>query len=70
LTQAHQVKAAQKFSDVWAGYGNAGKMQDYFGLQKTGHTANFYFRIIPEISGYGENYETVDYCGKQGSFLN
>ncbi|KAI8228646.1 hypothetical protein K4K54_002083 [Colletotrichum sp. SAR 10_86] len=27
------------------------------------HTANFYYRIIPELNSFGLNYESVDICG-------
>ncbi|KAE8133595.1 hypothetical protein BDV38DRAFT_295983 [Aspergillus pseudotamarii] len=30
---------------------------------------NFYYRIIPEIKGFGTNYETVDICGGMASYL-
>jgi hypothetical protein len=42
---------------------------DYIGLVKDGHKADFYYRIIPEIKGFGLNYESVDVCGGMESLL-
>jgi hypothetical protein len=69
LTSAHQVQAAQANAQAWVNYANQGSMEDYFGLQKTDHNTNYYFRIIPENNGYGENYESVDVCGGMAQFL-
>lgn len=42
---------------------------DYIGLVKDGHKADFYYRIIPEVRGFGLNYESVDVCGGMAGLL-
>lgn len=42
---------------------------EYIGLVKDGHKADFYYRIIPEVRGFGLNYESVDFCGGMASLL-
>ncbi|RLL97478.1 hypothetical protein CFD26_106686 [Aspergillus turcosus] len=42
---------------------------DFSGFAETEHAANFSYRIIPEIRGFGTNYETVDVCGGMASYL-
>jgi hypothetical protein len=44
-------------------------MTDFIGLAQDGYNANFYYRIIPEVRGFGLNYESVDVCGGMGDFL-
>lgn len=54
----------------WASHAKEdNKMSNYIGLWKTGHRANFYYRVIPEIKNFGNNYESVDVCGKMTKFL-
>ncbi|KAE8334460.1 hypothetical protein BDV24DRAFT_156834 [Aspergillus arachidicola] len=36
------------------------KINNFIGFAETEHAANFYYRIIPEIKGFGTNYETVN----------
>ncbi|PIG83028.1 hypothetical protein AARAC_004924 [Aspergillus arachidicola] len=71
LTQAHQKSMALAGAATWAVYAdNANhKMDDFIGFAETEHAANFYYRIIPEIKGFGTNYETVDICGGMASYL-
>lgn len=71
LTQAHQKSMALAGASTWAVYAdNANhKMDDFIGFAETEHAANFYYRIIPELRGFGTNYETVDTCGGMASYL-
>ncbi|KAE8422845.1 hypothetical protein BDV36DRAFT_291010 [Aspergillus pseudocaelatus] len=71
LTQAHQKSMALAGAATWAVYAdNANhKMDDFIGFAETEHAANFYYRIIPEIKGFGTNYDTVDICGGMASYL-
>ncbi|GFF97992.1 hypothetical protein IFM53868_09586 [Aspergillus udagawae] len=71
LTQAHQKSMAFAAAATWAVYADnaSHKMNDFIGFAETEHAANFYYRIIPEIRGFGTNYETVDVCGGMASYL-
>lgn len=69
LTRAHEKSMAHSIAVDWASDANSYAMSDYIGLVKTGHTANFYFRIIPETKGFGLNYESVNICGQLGGYL-
>ncbi|KAI9035226.1 uncharacterized protein KD926_004258 [Aspergillus affinis] len=71
LTHAHQKSMALAGAATWAVYAdNANhKMDDFIGFAETGHSANFYYRIIPELKRFGTNYETVDTCGGLASYL-
>ncbi|PYH38086.1 uncharacterized protein BO87DRAFT_445857 [Aspergillus neoniger CBS 115656] len=71
LTQAHQKSMALAGAATWAVYAdNANhKMDDFIGFTETENSANFYYRIIPELRGFGTNYETVDVCGGMASYL-
>jgi hypothetical protein len=71
LTQAHQKSMALAGAATWAVYADnaSHKMDDFIGFAETGHAANFYYRIIPELRGFGTNYETVDVCGGMASYL-
>lgn len=69
LTRDHQRKMAYFIAQDWARNTHKMSMSDYVGLVKTGHTANFYFRIIPETKGFGLNYESVNVCGQLAQFL-
>ena len=51
LTREHQRSMAYYIAQDWANDSYRMAMSDYIGLVKTDHTANFYFRIIPEIRG-------------------
>lgn len=53
----------------WAGLVETTSMTDYIGFEEENGKANFYFRIIPEIRGFGTNYESVDICGGMASYL-
>jgi hypothetical protein len=71
LTRAHQREMSAAIARDWgdkatsAGY----RMNEYFGLVKTDHQANFYFRIIPEVRGFGLDYESVNACGGMAKYL-
>ncbi|KAL4997513.1 hypothetical protein BDV10DRAFT_186108 [Aspergillus recurvatus] len=71
LTQAHQRSMTLAGAATWAVYAdNSGhKIDDFIGFAETGHAANFYYRIIPEVRGFGTNYESVDVCGGMASYL-
>ncbi|GAB1197492.1 hypothetical protein APSETT444_006787 [Aspergillus pseudonomiae] len=71
LTQAYQKSMALVGAATWAVYAdNANhKMDDFIGFAETEHAANFYYRIIPEIKGFGTNYETVDICRGMALYL-
>lgn len=67
LTSAQQNDMANWIARDWATHVFAAS--DYIGLVKDGHVADFYYRIIPEVKGFGLNYETVDICGGMASLL-
>jgi hypothetical protein len=53
----------------WAATSKTYDMTDFIGFAEEGYQANFYYRIIPEIRGFGLNYESVDICGQMGDYL-
>lgn len=69
LTRAHQNQMSYEIARDWADKAAFPGEGDYIGLVKTDHTANFYFRIIPETRGFGLNYESVNVCGQLAPFL-
>ncbi|KAI9925398.1 hypothetical protein ASPWEDRAFT_41484 [Aspergillus wentii DTO 134E9] len=70
LTNGHRVDMANAMASDWASRANSNnKMSSYIGLWKTGHSANFYFRVIPESQDFGTNYEPVNVCGQMAQFL-
>jgi hypothetical protein len=71
LTRAHQKQVSAEIARSWANFATTASyhMNDFFGLVKTGHEANFYFRIIPELKGFGLNYESVNACGGMAKYL-
>ncbi|KAF7596958.1 hypothetical protein BBP40_011324 [Aspergillus hancockii] len=70
LTHAHRVDMANALASDWASRANGNdRLSNYIGLWKTDHSANFYFRIIPESSNFGMNYESVDVCGGMAGLL-
>jgi hypothetical protein len=69
LTRDHQNQMARSIASDWGSRATHTDEGDYIGLVKTGHTANFYFRIIPELQGFGLNYESVNVCGQLAGFL-
>jgi hypothetical protein len=56
-----------KWADVANHWGNG--PTDVIGFTSVNHQANFYYRIIPEIRGFGLNYESVDICGGMSGLL-
>ncbi|KAF7539528.1 hypothetical protein G7054_g2023 [Neopestalotiopsis clavispora] len=70
LTRSHRADMANALANDWASRANSNsKLSNYIGLWKTDHNANFYFRIIPESTDFGMNYESVDVCGGMAGFL-
>lgn len=71
LTRAHQKDVSAAIARSWGQFATTRSyhMNDYFGLVKTEHEANFYFRIIPELKGFGLNYESVNACGGMAKYL-
>ena len=69
LTRQHQSQMSCAIASDWAGRAAQTDEGDYIGLVKTDHTANFYFRVIPETNGFGLNYESVNVCGQLAGFL-
>ena len=63
LPRDKQKAMAHEIATNWALDAYATPMSDYMGLVKTGNHPNFYYRIIPEVKGFGLNYESVDICG-------
>lgn len=60
---------SQAISRDWRDRVTRDGVSQYFGLVKTEHTADAYFRIIGETSGFGDNYESVNECGQMAGFL-
>jgi hypothetical protein len=70
LSRQHQLQMSDRIASDWGQRADRNRITEWIGFERTGHTANFYLRIIPEIRGYGENYESVDApCGQMGRFL-
>ncbi|KAG2421264.1 hypothetical protein HFD88_000880 [Aspergillus terreus] len=69
LNEQDALKMAQHISLKWQTMALGNDISDFIGFVETGHTANFYFRIIPEHKGYGLNYESVDICGGMAGML-
>lgn len=69
LTKAHQNQMSTAIANQWASRADGTDMDEYFGLVKTDHNANFYYRVISELRSFGLNYESVDVCGGMASFL-
>lgn len=70
LSRSNQLLQAQDIGADWGQRADLDGVAEYIGLVEVNHYATFYFRIIPEASGYGEGYESVDLpCGPVGQFL-
>lgn len=69
LSASHQQEMAGFLAAGWLTYIDRITLDDYIGFAETDHSANFFYRIIPEIKGFGLNYETVDVCGQMGDML-
>ncbi|KAL2007634.1 hypothetical protein VTN00DRAFT_7616 [Thermoascus crustaceus] len=63
LTNAHQKQMASAIAEYWRRLAVDDGISEFMGFEKTGSTANFNFRIIPESRSFGGNYEDRDYCG-------
>lgn len=69
LTRAHQNDMSYELARAWQIQVGLLGANEVIGLVKTEHTANFYYRIIPELYGFGLNYESVDVCGGLAGYL-
>ncbi|KAJ5490268.1 hypothetical protein N7453_011093 [Penicillium expansum] len=69
LARDQQKAMAHEIAMDWASDAYAYPMADYMGLVRTDSHPNFYFRIIPEVRGFGLNYESVDICGPLYEFV-
>ncbi|KAH8433490.1 uncharacterized protein LDX57_011124 [Aspergillus melleus] len=69
LNEQDSLKMARHISLKWQSMTLGNDISEFIGFVETGHTANFYFRIIPEHNGYGLNYESVDVCGGMAGML-
>lgn len=69
LSEQDALKMAKHIGMKWRTATLGNDISDFIGFVETGHTANFYFRIIPEHKGYGLNYESVDICGGMAGML-
>lgn len=69
LSEDQERGLASRLGAFWAERARTNRMHDFIGFVKYAHTANFYFRIIPETVSFGLNYETVDSCGPLAKFL-
>jgi hypothetical protein len=71
LDQGQMVVLSQRIGDSWNWEANNRDMGEWVGLVKLAdrHQAVVYIRIIPEVRGYGEEYESVDVCGQLAPFL-
>ncbi|PLB51190.1 hypothetical protein P170DRAFT_493435 [Aspergillus steynii IBT 23096] len=62
LKEQDSLKMARHIGLKWKSMALGNDISDFIGFVETGHTASFYFRIIPENKGYGLNYENVNVC--------
>ncbi|KAI9043975.1 uncharacterized protein KD926_002354 [Aspergillus affinis] len=62
LNEQEALKMARHISLKWQSMTLGKGISDFIGFVETGHTANFYFRIIPEDRKFGLNYESADIC--------
>lgn len=71
LTQAHISTMSSLLGFWWAdNTDHDHTIANVMGLVKTESTANFYWRIIPENSNFGLDYESVDICGGMAGWLD
>jgi hypothetical protein len=57
------IQLAQGFAQDWADRANNEQISDYIGVTSIHGIEQFAIRIIPEIQGFGENFEPVTICG-------
>ncbi|KAE8153583.1 hypothetical protein BDV25DRAFT_149131 [Aspergillus avenaceus] len=69
LPKSRQRDMASSIGSMWEYYAKTARMDEYIGFEEENGKANFYFRIIPETRGFGENYESVDVCGGMAGYL-
>lgn len=69
LTRAHQNDMSYELARAWQIQVGLLGANEVIRLVKTEHTANFYYRIIPELYGFGLNYESIDVCGGLAGYL-
>lgn len=68
-TKSHLADMATALARWWANTADMTDLHDMIDFVKTEHQANFYYRLIPEDSDYGLNYESVDSCGQMSQYL-
>ncbi|KAL7934432.1 hypothetical protein V8C35DRAFT_327311 [Trichoderma chlorosporum] len=69
LSYSQQQKMSGFIAAARAAASKTYDMTDFIGFVETRHLANVYYRVIPEIRGFGLNYESVNVCGQMGGFL-
>ncbi|OGM46542.1 hypothetical protein ABOM_004594 [Aspergillus bombycis] len=66
--RSNEAAISKAIGHSWAQKAQA-NANEIIGFVKTSDKANFYYRIIPELQGFGTNYESVDVCGGMASYL-
>ncbi|KAK1768975.1 hypothetical protein QBC33DRAFT_534344 [Phialemonium atrogriseum] len=69
LSYTHMQEMALVGAMDWGSAAGQYPMNEWIGLAKTNHDANFYYRIIPETFSMDYSYESVDICGQMGVYL-
>jgi hypothetical protein len=71
LNQSQRADLSSRLANSWAWEADHRDLGQWVGLVKLAdrHQAVVYMRIIPELRGYGENYESVDICGGMAGFI-
>lgn len=59
-------KASTAIGKDWAQRAGYNDISEYIGYVQGGSKINFIYRIIPEVQGFGLNYEDVSVCGAFG----
>lgn len=67
-SRSNEAAISNAIAQNWAREADA-NINELIGFVKTSNQANFYWRIIPELRGFGTNYESVDVCGGMASYL-
>lgn len=69
LSYSQQTTMANVLGSYWSKTAAKMDLLDLIGFVATDHDANFYWRIIPKMIGFGLEYESVDVCGQMGQYL-
>ncbi|GKT60877.1 hypothetical protein ColTof4_00994 [Colletotrichum tofieldiae] len=69
LAAAHRREMSGWGAAEFANNAQRNSMMDLYGFTETGHPANFYYRIIPEMNSFRLNCESVDICGGMAAYL-